>query len=159
MTPQSRYLRVIIFQVNIDHIMRRQITLALTNDELVATDIFDSAKRYVFSIMENDSFPRFLTSPYYKDALSGRKSPFEAVISNLLPGNLSFGSNKTQTKIPAKNSNNNNNIPKIDLIYVGDVCKKTTPKLLKKHQSQASKSSRGSTSSSENISKLEIKLA
>ena len=83
--------------------MRRQITVAIMSDNPFPLDLFDSAKRYVFSIMENDSFPRFLASTSYKDALGGRKSPFEAVISNLLPGSWNSAST-TKTK----NTNNNN---------------------------------------------------
>ena len=88
--------------------MRRQITMAVMGEDPFPLDLFDSAKRYVFSIMENDSFPRFLTSSFYKDALSGRKSPFESVISNFLPGNWNSNSAKAQPKVSAKNTNNNN---------------------------------------------------
>jgi len=96
--------------VNIDHIMRRQIAMVTMSDDPFPLDLFDSAKRYVFSIMENDSFPRFLSSSFYKDALSGRKSPFESVISNLLPGSWNSAAAKP------KNTNNNNS--KSDLVAI-----------------------------------------
>ena len=107
--------RDLFLQVNIDHLMRRQIAMTVMGEDALPLDIFDSAKRYIFTIMENDSFPRFLTSSYYKDYLSGKKSPFDSVISNILPGSRN-SSTKSQNKLTLKNSNNNNSKSASDLV-------------------------------------------
>ena len=82
---------------------RRQITIAMTcGDDIVPNDVFARAQSKVFSIMENDAFPRFLTSKFYKDAQSSKKNAFESVFSTILPGSIS------PTLPWNKNINNNN---------------------------------------------------
>ncbi|XP_002127448.2 regulator of G-protein signaling 2-like [Ciona intestinalis] len=88
-------------QVNIDHVTRRQITLALTSGDPLPCNVFDNAQRYIYSIMENDSFPRFILSSHFKEA-SKKKSSLELLFGNLLP-------NKTPSpRTSSKNSENDN---------------------------------------------------
>ena len=58
-------------------------------DDIVPADVFDRAQGKVFSIMENDSYPRFVASKYYKDAVSTKKTSLESVFSTFLPGSVS----------------------------------------------------------------------
>jgi len=92
-----------LLQINIDHVTRREITIAMTcGDDDVPNDVFVRAQSKVFSIMENDSYPRFITSKYYKDALASKKTTLESVFSTILPGSVS------PTFPWNKNMNNNN---------------------------------------------------
>ena len=94
--------RNIFLQINIDHLTRRQITIAMTcGEDVVPSDVFDRAQGKVFSIMENDSFPRFVNSSFYKEASTTKKNPLESVFSTILPGSIS------PTKPWSKNANNN----------------------------------------------------
>lgn len=145
--------------------MRRQITVTVNSADTLPLDIFDSAKKYVFSIMENDSFPRFISSPSYKEAFTGKKGPIDFVISNFLPGNWSSGPTRPPTKPAVKNSNNNNNCKVYD---ANDGPYRTSPKLVRRfsfgfrkvHSTQLPKPNRTSAPelNAENFFKVEVKV-
>ncbi|XP_076822557.1 uncharacterized protein LOC143468953 [Clavelina lepadiformis] len=100
-------------QINIDYITRRQVTLMFTSDEKIPSDIFDNAQRYVFAIMENDSFPRFINSNYYKEAIC-KKNAFESMFGGILAGSKSTGvgsPHKTGSSLKSNSNGNNNTGP------------------------------------------------
>ena len=144
--------------------MRRQITLTVTGADSLPIEVFDSAKKYVFSIMENDSFPRFVSSPYYKEAFTGKKGPID-IISNFLPGSWGSGSARPPMKLPVKNTNNNN----CKVYDANDGPCETSPKLVRRfsfgfkkvHSTQLPKPNRTSAPelNTENFYKLELKVA
>nr|CAB3265556.1 regulator of G-protein signaling 2-like [Phallusia mammillata] len=99
-------------QVNIDHITQRQVALSVTCGDPLPNDVFESAQRKIFHIMENDSYPRFLRSSFYREVAS-RRSPLESLLVGLLPGSKSSSASKlnspTKEMAPMRNASNNNN--------------------------------------------------
>jgi len=92
---------------------RRQITLQFNGGDAVPGNVFDAAQKKVFVIMENDSFPRFLRSTYYK-GVSSRRGPLESLLGTLLSSRNSSDSHRTagvndSTRISNSRNNNNNN--------------------------------------------------
>ena len=109
----------VYLQINIDHVTRREITIAMTcGDDVVPNDVFVRAQGKVFSIMENDSYPRFITSKYYKDAIASKKTTLESVFSTILPGSVSptfpwnrnMNNNNTKDQLSVPNDDDKSNV-------------------------------------------------
>uniref|UniRef100_H2YYQ5 RGS domain-containing protein n=1 Tax=Ciona savignyi TaxID=51511 RepID=H2YYQ5_CIOSA len=90
-------------QVNIDHVTRRQITEEMGCGDPPTSNIFDNAQRYIFTIMENDSFPRFVLSPDFKE-ITSKKHFFE--LRNILPGGRTTSPRSSAAKSSHVEANN-----------------------------------------------------
>nr|XP_039269265.1 regulator of G-protein signaling 2-like isoform X1 [Styela clava] len=103
-------------QINLDHFTRQQIIQHMATDTTSSIDTFTGAQRYVFNIMENDSYARFVRSKYYDLCSSpGRRSPRQFLHDILHSGksrDRSPSPNRkgTTAKYTAININNCNNI-------------------------------------------------
>lgn len=96
----------------------------LDTGEALNLNLFKGAQRYVFIIMENDSYSRFIRSKFYEICLSpGRRSPrqfFQDMWSSnsrsrgrSISPSRSRSSPSRLTNDASKNANNNNAIDKL----------------------------------------------
>nr|XP_039269280.1 regulator of G-protein signaling 1-like [Styela clava] len=100
-------------QINLDHVSRQQIIQHMATDTTPSIDTFNGAQRYVFNIMENDSYARFVRSKYFDLCSSpGRRSPIQ-VLHNIFRGgkskDRSLPSSRKNSFENLANTNNCNN--------------------------------------------------
>ena len=59
----------------------------MTCADTLQHDIFDTAQKYVFNIMDTDCLPRYLQSNYYKQSSGKNGNLLKTAFSNLLTRN------------------------------------------------------------------------
>lgn len=69
-------------QVNIDFRTQQEIKDRMSHN--LSSDIFDSAQKSVFTIMENDSYARFVRSKYYEISNQTRRRSPRRILHDML---------------------------------------------------------------------------
>jgi len=74
-------------QVNLTHYTRREVSMQMTCGDTLELDIFDTAQKYVFNIMDTDCLPRYLQSSYHKQSSKSGGNLLKTAFSNILTRN------------------------------------------------------------------------
>lgn len=103
------------FQINLDFYTTQQVMQNMALEAIPSVSLFNGAQKYVFNIMENDSYARFVRSKYYDIcSVSGRRSPRKFLQDILYVTSRSRDRSPSPTKkqdctenLMINNSNNN----------------------------------------------------
>lgn len=76
---------ILLLQINLDHYNRGNISRDLASDGGTTRDLFVGAQKYIFNIIENDSFVRFVHSKHFEACqTSVRRNP-RTILRNIFP--------------------------------------------------------------------------